>query len=87
MSLSVDAMKPLQLQGNNDIITDMKRADYPVKLTTLHDDHDDQFRQFTPSERVAMVWPLTVETYSLNGTYDTESRLQRHVVRLFRPQR
>jgi hypothetical protein len=38
----------------------------------------------TPAERIAMVWPLTVEAYSLSGKYDVEQRLQRHIVRLVR---
>jgi hypothetical protein len=36
------------------------------------------------AERLAMVWPLTAEAFSLSGKYDVEQRLQRHIVRLVR---
>jgi hypothetical protein len=44
----------------------------------------DSFVPGTAAERIAMVWPLTVEAYSLSGKYDVEQRLQRHIVRLVR---
>ena len=34
----------------------------------------------TPAERIAMVWPLTLEVLALSGEIDTRSRLQRSVV-------
>lgn len=34
----------------------------------------------TPAERIAMVWPLTLEVLALSGDIDTRSRLQRSVV-------
>ena len=36
------------------------------------------------SERVALVWPLTLEAISLSGKYDAEQRLQRHITRIIR---
>jgi hypothetical protein len=36
------------------------------------------------ADRLAMVWPLTAEAYSLSGKYNVEQRLQRHIVRLIR---
>jgi len=36
------------------------------------------------SERIALVWPLTLEAVSLSGKYDTEQRLQRHITRVIR---
>ncbi len=36
----------------------------------------------TPAERLAMVWPLTLEVWSFKEPTSAESRLQRHVVRL-----
>jgi propanediol dehydratase small subunit len=38
----------------------------------------------TMEERLALVWPLTVEVVSLGNKYDPEQRLQRHIVRIFR---
>ena len=36
-------------------------------------------------ERLAMVWPLTVDALAFAGRFDAESRLRRHVVRVRRP--
>ena len=44
----------------------------------------DSFVPGTPAERIAMVWPLTVEAASLSKRYDVEQRLQRHVTVLSR---
>jgi hypothetical protein len=38
----------------------------------------------TAEERLALVWPLTVEVVSLSRKYDPEQRLQRHIVRVIR---
>lgn len=36
----------------------------------------------TPAERIAMVWPLTVEVLAFSGKFDAQSRLSRSVVRV-----
>ena len=36
------------------------------------------------SERIALVWPLTLEAVSLGKKYDAEQRLQRHITRLIK---
>ncbi len=41
----------------------------------------------TPAERLAMMWPLTVEIAAISGKYDTERRLQRDVTVLVRRKR
>ena len=38
----------------------------------------------TPAERIALVWPLTLEATSLSKRYDAKRRLQRHVARVAR---
>jgi len=38
----------------------------------------------TPAERIALVWPLTLEATSLNKRYDAKRKLQRHVTRIVR---
>lgn len=50
----------------------------------LGDPDDGGYVPGTMQERVAMVWPLTVEACSLSGRYDVERRLQRHITRLKR---
>jgi hypothetical protein len=41
----------------------------------------------TGAAALAFVWELTKEVFSLSGSYDVESRLQRHVVTFTRKQR
>jgi hypothetical protein len=37
------------------------------------------FVEGTAEERLALVWPLTVEVVSLSEKYDPEQRLQRYI--------
>jgi len=39
------------------------------------------------SQAVAMVWPITVDAWTMTGNFNAESRLQRHVVRIVRRER
>jgi hypothetical protein len=59
-------------------ITRLKRLTDPDEVTVMRG---------TPAERIAMVWPLTQELYSLSKSYDVEQPLQRHVVRVVRGRR
>ncbi len=56
-----------------------------LRVKRLHDEErEDDLLQTTASERLAMVWPLTVDAWTfLEGTL-AQSRLQRHIVRLQR---
>lgn len=54
-----------------------------TKLKRLSD-RDDDFVPGTMAERIALVWPLTVEAASLSKRYDAERPMQRHVTRLSR---
>ena len=38
----------------------------------------------TPSERVALVWELTLQAWAFQGRGDAEPRLARHLVRVYR---
>jgi hypothetical protein len=61
------------------------RSSYTVRKAGLHDaDPADELRLYTPAERFGMVWPLTVEAWSLTPDFDAESGLQRHLVRVHR---
>jgi hypothetical protein len=67
----------------------MDRSNMPVRLTTLHqaaEDDDDYYASLTPAERIAMIWPLTVDAYTFAGV-PIEPRLRRDVVRLVRRER
>jgi hypothetical protein len=45
---------------------------------------NDRFVPGTLSERLGLVWPLTLEVVSLSKKYDAEQRLQRHVTGIIR---
>jgi hypothetical protein len=45
---------------------------------------NDSFVPGTSSERIAFLWPLTLEVVSLSKKYDAERRLQRDVTSIIR---
>ncbi|ACY49584.1 hypothetical protein [Rhodothermus marinus] len=57
------------------------------------EDYEEAVRDLTLAERIALVWPLTVEAWSLRQrdpetpAFDAQSRLPRHIVRLYRRRR
>jgi hypothetical protein len=60
----------------------MKRA---AKFKQLKDQgFEPDLTGTSPAERLAMVWPLTLEVWSFKEPISAESRLQRHVVRVVR---
>ena len=61
------------------------RTNYSVRVTHLHAPEDDAYvRSLSPAERIAMVWPLTLQAWAFKEGLDDEPRLQRHVVRVVR---
>jgi len=58
------------------------RSNYRVRKISLEEEgRDCDLANLTPSERVALVWPLTVQAWTFkDGKWD-ESRLRRDVVR------
>jgi hypothetical protein len=50
-------------------------------------DPDDEYVPASPAERIAMVWELTAEAWSLQGEDLAQRRLQRHITNLVRQQR
>jgi hypothetical protein len=60
----------------------MNRADYPVRKTSLEESRDfSRVRDLSPSERVAMVWQLTLQAWMFKEGQTHEPRLRRDVVR------
>jgi hypothetical protein len=56
-----------------------------VKLTSLQQhlcDSNAFVADATPAERIQMVWPLTLEAWSLKDPKIAERRFQKHVVRI-----
>lgn len=66
---------------------EMKVDRSKARLLRMSESDDSGFVEGTPSERIAMVWPLTYEVFSLSKYHDVERRLQRHVVRVTRRER
>lgn len=61
------------------------RSGYPARLSRLHDPEDEAYvKSLSPAERIAMVWPLTLQAWAFKEGLDHEPRLQRHVVRIVR---
>ncbi len=48
---------------------------------------DDGYGEGDPVTRIALVWPLTHETWSFMGQADAQRRLQRHIATLMRRRR
>jgi hypothetical protein len=42
------------------------------------------WRSLTPTQRVDMMWQLTIDAWSFTGERIAESRLPRHIVRIHR---
>jgi hypothetical protein len=64
------------------------RRHYPVRKTTLvQQGPDAAVGRMTPAERVAMVWPLSVQAWQFKEPGGDEPRLRRHVVRVVRGRR
>ena len=64
----------------------MKERDLRIKFSPVRSeegpDENDLF--LTMEERIAMVWPLTVDAWAFKGDPVAESRLPRHIVRILR---
>jgi hypothetical protein len=64
------------------------RRDITVRRFTSHAEADEADRaywlQLSPAERVALVWPLTIQAWQFKDPTFRESRLRRDVVRLVR---
>jgi len=61
------------------------RSIYRVRKVRLQDEgEDDSLRSLTPSERVAMVWQLTLQAWAFKEGRWVEPRLRRDTVRTVR---
>ncbi len=55
-----------------------------VKTTLKAQDDGDVIADASPAERMAMVWPMTVDAWTFMDPARAESEFQRHVVRVER---
>lgn len=47
-----------------------------------HAGFDDDLKDVPPADRIAMVWPLTVDVWAFMGYDIAQYRLSRHIVRV-----
>lgn len=63
----------------------MERKDIRVKKEKLKTQaKDEELKETTASERIAMVWEITKDVWAFVGEKSVESRLSRHVVTIER---
>ena len=56
-----------------------------VRIVSLHgQDSDSDLQNTTPSERMGMMWQLTLDAWAFKGEPVAESRLPRHIVSIQR---
>ncbi len=53
-----------------------------VRKTSLKEETDD-LKNTTPQERWAMMWQLALDAWAFKGEPLAESRLQRHIIRVY----
>lgn len=64
------------------------RSNWQTRKTTLSEqDQDNDLANATMEERVAMVWPLTVEAWAMKGEDVTRQQMRHDVVRIKRGER
>ena len=62
----------------------MKLNKNKVKLSMMHGAEDDEYVEASAGERIAMVWDITIQLWSIakKGDISAQSRLQKHVAHL-----
>lgn len=61
------------------------RAQLPTRLCRLGDEpEDDYVARLTPAERMALVWPITLQAWAFQTGTTDEPRLRRDVGRVVR---
>lgn len=64
------------------------RSNYPVRKLRLKDEGiEDDYAKFTPDERLAMVWTMTMQAWMFKEGLVDEPRFRRDVVRVIRGKR
>jgi hypothetical protein len=66
----------------------MPRVGVKIRKARLIDqDNTDDLVKTSPADRIAMVWPLTLNAWSFKEGRLAEPRLQRHIIRVYRRER
>lgn len=58
---------------------DIEREILVRKSTLAEQGTEKDYLHYTPAERFALVWPLTISAWAMKGEDVSEQRLQRHV--------
>ena len=67
------------------VVFEADRAQRPVRRIALADEGDESYlRSLTPAERIAMVWPITLQAWAFKEGPRGEPRLRRDAVRIVR---
>ena len=65
-----------------------QRANYPIRKTTLAEqDLDPELDEMSAAERMEMMWQLAQDAWAFMEKPVGESRLPRHIVRVYRRRR
>lgn len=71
--------------SNKQLLKTASKERRSVRKTRLNEQgEDEELDAATPAERLAMMWPLTVDAWAFMGEPIDESRLPRNVVRVVR---
>ena len=63
----------------------MERSHLKIRLARVSDQgKEDDLRMSTPAQRLAMVWPVTLDAWLFKRESVAEPRLQKHIVRVQR---
>lgn len=63
----------------------MDRAQLPTRLYRLGEEPDDDYvARLTPAERMALVWPITLQAWAFQTGTTDEPRLRRDAGRVIR---
>lgn len=56
-----------------------------IRITRLEDQGaESDLKETTASERIAMMWQLTIDAWLFKGEHIAQSRLQRHITHILR---
>ena len=80
-------LKPFESQKSRfeGIVYFMNRAQLPTRKYRLSDEPDDDYvGQLAPGERMALVWPITLQAWAFQTGTTDEPRLRRDVGRVIR---
>lgn len=61
------------------------RSDYPVRKIRKEDHgYEDDLRHVSMADRLAMIWPITIDAWAIHDPDACQQRLLRHVDRVER---